>query len=111
MARLRGDGFRRSYIAAPETLHFFTGREQLVQRSFGLDLAIFEHDDMVGAAQSRPPVRHDQARQAFGDFGFWILDFGLRQRRSYSLHRLLLRLHCLLPSAFCLLPRPLTPVP
>ena len=93
MARLRGDRFRRSHVAAPETLHFFTGRKQLVKRSFGLDLAVFEHDDMVGTAQSRPPVRHDQARQALGAGG---QESGVGRRK----HR------PLLPD-----PRPLTPGP
>ena len=50
----------RRQIAVPEALHFFTGREQVIELSLRLDVPVLHHDDVVGAAQSDFAVRDRQ---------------------------------------------------
>gem|GEM_PF-2329959 len=55
---IRGDCFGRTNTALamtlffhlPQLAHFLAGGEQFVQRAFGFYSAIFQHDDVIGAA-------------------------------------------------------------
>ena len=41
------------FVHFPKFAHFWTGNEEFVQGTFGFDFAIFEYDNMVGAAEER----------------------------------------------------------
>jgi hypothetical protein len=59
----------RRLLLGPRTAHFCARREQLLQPTFGFDVPILQHQDMVGPMQGGPAVRDDQAGQ-FAAGGF-----------------------------------------
>ncbi len=54
----------RRQLAAPDPPHLLTAFQQGVQRALRFHLAVFEHDDLVGAAQGGMAVRDHQAGRA-----------------------------------------------
>jgi hypothetical protein len=44
----------------PQALHFGACLEQIAQRAHGVDVSVFEHNDLVGTPQRCPPVRHNK---------------------------------------------------
>ena len=47
-------------FALPETAHLVARRQKMIQRAFGLDPAVVQHENPVSALQRWPPMRHDQ---------------------------------------------------
>src|SRR5579875_2070510 len=60
MGRGQGDRLRP---AVPQQAHLGAGGQQAVERALGLDVAVLQHNDVVGALQRRPPVRNHQTRR------------------------------------------------
>jgi len=54
-----------SVIASPQSTHFFACREQFIERSLGIDLAILENDDVVGTLQSGASMGDHEAGYVF----------------------------------------------
>ena len=53
--------FVRHQFPVPQALHLFVFCEQDVKGAFRVNAPVFQHDNMVGAAQSGFPVRNHQA--------------------------------------------------
>ena len=44
-------------IPMPKIAHFFAFRQQFIERAFGFDFAILEHDDVIGTTECWLAVR------------------------------------------------------
>ena len=51
-------------FSLPQLAQFLAGFEQGIERALCLNPAFFQDDDLIGAAERRPPMRYDQTGHA-----------------------------------------------
>ena len=54
------------FLTPPQRSHLVAYCQQFIQRAFGLDATIFQHDDVIGLAQCHAAMRDDEAGGPIG---------------------------------------------